>query len=133
MANRNFLAECHLNRALFRRALGGPAGATADARRAVELFDALPLRSGRVWFDSACAHAALAGLAGREGSGVSAAEATSEAETAVALLHKAVGVGFRNPDVYRTEDALDPLRDRDDFRLLMLDLAMPSEPFARGG
>jgi hypothetical protein len=26
---------------------------------------------------------------------------------------------------------LDPLRDREDFRLLMLDLAMPSDPFAR--
>jgi hypothetical protein len=31
---------------------------------------------------------------------------------------------------YRTEDALEPLRGRDDFRLLMLDLAMPADPFA---
>ena len=109
---RDVLAECYLNRGLTRRALGDPVGAAADARRAVALFDALPLRSGERWFLSACAHAALAGLAGREGSGVSAAEATSEAETAVALLRKAVGVGYRNPDAYRTEDALDPLRGR---------------------
>jgi hypothetical protein len=40
-------------------------------------------------------------------------------------------MGYRNPDAYRTEDALDPLRGRDDFRMLMMDLAMPAEPFAR--
>jgi eukaryotic-like serine/threonine-protein kinase len=127
---RDVLAECYLNHGLSRRALGDPAGAAADARRAVALFDALPPRSGERWFLSAGAHAALAGLAGQAGSGVSDAEATSEAETAVALLRKAVGVGYRNPDAYRTEDALDPLRDRDDFRLLMMDVGMPAEPFA---
>jgi serine/threonine-protein kinase len=127
---RDVLAECYLSRSLTRRVLGDPAGAAADARRAVALFDALPPRSGERWFLSAGAHAALAGLAGRNGSGVSAADATSEAETAVALLRKAVGVGYRNPEAYSTEDALDPLRGRDDFRLLMMDLDMPVEPFA---
>ena len=48
----------------------------------------------------------------------------------MALLHKAVAMGYRSPDAFRTEDALDPLRDRADFRLLMMDLAMPAEPFA---
>ena len=48
------------------------------------------------------------------------------------LLHKAVAMGYRNPNAYRTEDALDPIRRRDDFRLLILDLDMPAEPFARG-
>jgi len=33
-------------------------------------------------------------------------------------------------DAVRTEPALDPLRDRPDFRLLMMDLATPAEPFA---
>ena len=32
---------------------------------------------------------------------------------------------------YRNADALDPLRDRDDFRLLMMVLAVPAEPFAK--
>jgi hypothetical protein len=31
---------------------------------------------------------------------------------------------------YRTESPLDPLRNRPDFRLLMLDLAFPTQPFA---
>jgi tetratricopeptide (TPR) repeat protein len=126
----DILAWSHLSSGLVRRALGDPAGAAADARRAVELFDAVPQWSGEVWFLSACAHAALAGLAAREGSGVSAAEATSQAETAVGQLLKAVGSGYRNPDAYRTEDALDPLRSRADFRLLLLDVAFPAEPFA---
>jgi hypothetical protein len=55
----------------------------------------------------------------------------TEADAAMALSYKAVGVGYRNPDAYRTEDALDPLRDRPDFRLLMMDLAFPAEAFAR--
>ena len=128
---RSHLAESYRRRGLARRDLGDPAGAAADVRRAVALCDGLPSRSGEEWFETACAHAALAGLAGQAGSGVSAAEASSEADAAMALLHKAVGMGYRNADAFRTEDALDPLRDRADFRLLMMDLAMPADPFAR--
>ncbi len=42
-----------------------------------------------------------------------------------------VSMGYGNPDAFRTEDALDPLRGREDFRLLIMDLAFPAEPFAR--
>ena len=49
----------------------------------------------------------------------------------MALLHQAVAVGFRDGAAIGTEDALDPLRDRPDFRLLMMDLAFPAEAFAR--
>jgi hypothetical protein len=48
-------------------------------------------------------------------------------------LRKAVAMGYRSPEAYRTEDALDPLHGREDFRLMMMDLAMPADPFARGG
>ena len=48
----------------------------------------------------------------------------------MALLRSAVAMNYRSPDAFRTEDALDPLRGRDDFRLLMMDLAMPADPFA---
>jgi hypothetical protein len=54
----------------------------------------------------------------------------SEADAAVALLQKAVGLGYRGADAFGTEDALDPLRGRDDFKRLMMDLAMPADPFA---
>jgi serine/threonine-protein kinase len=124
------LASSLRRRGLARRDLGDPAGATADARRACGLFDGLPWRPGLVRFEAACCRAALSGLAGRAGSGVSAGEATSEADAAMSLLWEAVGMGYRNTDAYLTADALDPLRDRDDFRLLMMDLVFPAEPFA---
>ncbi len=46
------------------------------------------------------------------------------------LLRQAVAGGYRNADAIRKEAALDPLRGRDDFRLLMMDLAMPTTAFA---
>ena len=45
-----------------------------------------------------------------------------EAEQAIELLKKAISLGYRNPGTYRTESALDPLRDREDFKKLMADL-----------
>jgi serine/threonine-protein kinase len=133
---RRGLAENHLNRGLTRRVLGDPAGAAADVRRALALFDALPSRSGGEWecekrFIIACCQAALADMAYQAGSGVSAGEAASEADKAMALLRQAVGMGYRNAAAFCTEDALDPLRGREDFRLMMMDLAMPDEPFAK--
>ncbi len=124
------LAGSLLRHALARRDLGDLAGAAADVRRALGILNRLPSRSGEEWFETACADATLAGLAGRYGSVVSAAESSAEATRAMALLHKAVGMGYRTAAAFRTMDALDALRNRDDFRLLMLDLAMPTEPFA---
>ena len=74
--------------------------------------------TGEQTFFRACCHAGLAGLAGRPGSGVSAAEGADQAEKAMAVLRQAVTMGYRNPDAYRTESALDPLRNRPDFRAL---------------
>ena len=50
----------------------------------------------------------------------------------MAFLQKALSTGYRDLAEFRTETALDPLRDRPDFRLLILDAAFPAEPFARG-
>ena len=120
------LAENCLNRGMARRALGDHAGAVADIRRAVVLYDALAPGQSNQLFLSACSHAALAGVAGQAGAGVSAAEAMSEADAAMALLKKAVSTGFRSADAFRTEDALDPLRKREDFKKLVEELESPS-------
>jgi tetratricopeptide (TPR) repeat protein len=128
---RDDLAESYLNRGMARSALGDAAGAAADLRASIALFEALPSRWSERWFLSACAHAALAGLANSAGSGVSAAEANSAAETAVAQLQNAVAQGYRNPDAYRNEDTLDSIRNLPAFRGLMLDLAFPNDPFNR--
>ena len=79
----------------------------------------------------ASCHAGLTGLAGRPGLRASAAEGADQAEKAMALLRQAVRMGYRNPDAYRTESALDPLRNRPDFRALTMDLEFPSEAFAQ--
>jgi hypothetical protein len=47
------------------------------------------------------------------------------------LLQRAADEGLRNLSLYRTETALDSLRHRPDFRLLMMDLAFPAESFDR--
>jgi eukaryotic-like serine/threonine-protein kinase len=108
---------------------GETAGADADARRAVTLFEGLPSRLGREWFALACARATLAAAAGR-GERTSALLAPGLADQAMTDLRQAAAGGWRNPAAYRYEPALGPLRDREDFKLLMMDLAMPAKPFA---
>ena len=49
----------------------------------------------------------------------------------MAALCQAVATGYRNLDQLRKDRDLALLRPRADFRLLMMDLAMPAEPFAR--
>ena len=46
-------------------------------------------------------------------------------------LSKSLGMGYRNALSFRAEHALDALRYRPEFRLLMMDLTKPTDPFAR--
>jgi hypothetical protein len=107
------------------------AGGASDWKRACASYESINSRDEEQTFFLACCHAGLAGLAGRPGSGVSAAEGADQAERAMAVLRQAVTMGYRNPDQYRTESALDALRSRPDFLALMMDLVMPTNPIAR--
>ena len=131
LEQRYWLVRAIRRRGLARRDLNDFAGAAADTRRALALCDGLRPLSARDSFETACCHAALAGLAGRAASGVSAAEAEIEAARAMESLVRAVAAGYRNANEIRIESALESLRSRDDFRFLMMDLAFPTEPFAR--
>ena len=73
------------------------------------------------------------GRHGADGSGPSTALASGLADRAIADLRRAVAMGYRSPAACRYEPALAPLRGRDDFQLLLLDLGFPTEPFARSG
>ena len=109
-----------------RRALGDPTGAAADVRHALRLFEGLRLPEGYAAYSIACSHAALAGLAGQEGTGVSAAEGKEHADQAMALLRKAAdGYPYILHDS-RNEGALDPLREREDFKKLLTELEQKS-------
>ena len=113
-----------------RRATGDVEGAAADWRRATALYaNHLPPGGEEAHF-RACCHGSLAGLAGAKGSGVSIVEGTAHADEAMAVLHRTVAGGFRDIGLFRVESGLDSVRSRDDFRLLMMDLAMPAESFA---
>jgi hypothetical protein len=45
-------------------------------------------------------------------------------------LRRAADAGFRLVDDYRDDPDLNPLRDRADFRALLLGLEFPADPFA---
>jgi len=125
------LAESLLRSGAVGRAAGDAAGATADWRHAAALYAShSPPPGAEPTIFRACCHGSLAGLAGVEGSGVSSAEGTTQTEEAMAILSRAIAAGYRDVDLLRVEPGLEPLRSRDDFRLLMMDLMMPLQPFA---
>jgi serine/threonine-protein kinase len=127
---RRHLAISFRVRGLARRDLGDRAGAAADARRALGLYDGLSSRSGEEWFETANCRALLASLGGVADSTVTAA-GQSDADAAMELLRKALAMGFHNLDEIRDNPGLDILRSRPDFQLFIMDVAMPVDPFDR--
>jgi serine/threonine-protein kinase len=105
----------------------------ASIRKAVAIWERLPTLTPDARYNLACSHATLAGMAADPNSGMTAAEGRAEAERAMHWLRHAVAAGYRKLDLMRKDADLDPLRSRDDFQLLMMDLAMPADPFASGG
>jgi tetratricopeptide (TPR) repeat protein len=106
------------------RDLGDQARAAAETKQALLLLDGLPPSPWNL-FEAACCHAALASMARRSGSDVSAVEGEQEFAKAMDWLRRAVANGFRNMNLLRIESALDPLRDRDDFKKLIIDPRIP--------
>jgi hypothetical protein len=88
------------------------------------------LNGEHTYFFAWC-HAGVAEHADLPGSRMSTADGAGQAEKAMSPLREAVTLGNRNPNTYQFESALDPLRNRPDFRVLMMDLVMPAKPFAR--
>jgi hypothetical protein len=115
------------------RGLSPWAGRCTDAveplRSAASLREAIPNLSIEARYNLARDHALLAAAAADLRSGLSASIAVVEADRAMAALRGAVAAGYRNLDQFRGDPDLLPLRERDDFRLLLMDLALPAEPF----
>jgi serine/threonine-protein kinase len=128
----NFAAEPasalrHLALSLLRS--GDITGASEAARKSVGLFERLSSRTMDQLFDLGCAHAVICGLAGLPGSPVPAVASRPESDAAIEALRRALVPGNIYPGQIRTEPALDPIRDRDDFRSLIQDVAFPTWPF----
>jgi eukaryotic-like serine/threonine-protein kinase len=105
-------------------------GAIAEFRRAVSIMERLPVMPDYL-YAMACYQSLLAGVSTRTESGLSGDEQEALAHAAVTTLRRAIGSGYRNLAHMRTDTDLDPLRSRPDYRLLMMDLAFPSDPFAQ--
>jgi hypothetical protein len=112
---------------------GRPAEAAAPIRQAVAILERLPTLTTANRYNVACGYADLAGIAAMPGSGMTTSEGRAAADRAMQWLHTAVATGYRNVALMQRDHDLDPLRSRPDFQLLMMDLAMPDNPFARGG
>jgi tetratricopeptide (TPR) repeat protein/tRNA A-37 threonylcarbamoyl transferase component Bud32 len=128
---RKNLGESLLRFGQVRRAEGDLIGASADWKRAGGLFKTVSPLDGEYTFFYACCQASLSNVAGNQGTGIAALEREALSNQAMALLHQAASLGYRNLGAYRSETALDALRTRDDFRLLLLDLSFPLDPIAR--
>jgi serine/threonine protein kinase len=112
------------------RRAGRTSEAVASFRTSATLLERLPTHTPIDLYNLACYQSVISGAAGEPGSGLTAAEGRAESDRAMANLRRAVAAGLRELAHMRTDSDLDPLRDREDFRLLMMDLAMPDDPFA---
>ncbi len=112
------------------------AGKSADAveliRRSIALREAIPDLKIEACIDLARDHAFLASIAVDPLSGLRTRAAAVEGDRAMAALLRATDAGYRNFDKLRTDPYLRLLRDRADFRVLLLDLAFPNDPFTQG-
>ena len=109
--------------------LGNTAAAVSAARRAVALGDMLPRDSADYCLASATCHAILWTVCGKVGSGVSEIEREIEAGRAMAMFRRAKDLGGKGRVAQQELEIPKPFQQREDFRLFVMDLRMPDDPF----
>ena len=120
------LAYSHAYRGWARIYAGQPAEAAADLRQALEQWAKHPTPSIDTRFERCRSLALLAGLGGDATSGVTADEAATFADQAVAALRDTVNAGWAQPDELKEPD-FDLLRSREDFKKLLAELEAKRE------
>jgi tetratricopeptide (TPR) repeat protein len=121
------LGDSHAYRGWARVRAGQPAEAAADLRRVLELWAKSPPQDIEMRFERARALALLAGLGKDPKSGVTPAEAGAFADRSVPALRDAVTSGWNLPDELKEPD-FDVIRDRADFKTLVVELEKKTEP-----
>jgi hypothetical protein len=96
----------------------------------VSLYEGISSPSNDDLYGWACGLATLAGFAQASESRSQESGDATLADRAMEILRRAVISSRARRASIQTEPGLNPLRSRDDFRLLMMDLAMPADPFA---
>jgi eukaryotic-like serine/threonine-protein kinase len=111
-------------------------GRVAQAVESLESLSGEPCPVGSLYYNVACLYARAAKVTAEvpQVSAEQGREARARAynDHAVELLRKASSAGFREASQFAQDDDLAPLRSRPDFQVLMMDLAFPAKPFARG-
>jgi serine/threonine-protein kinase len=124
------LAKTLRHRGIALRRCGRPAEAVAALRESMTLLRGSAQAEFLSLYDIACAQALLSAAATEPGSGLTPDEGRAYADEAVATLRRCFAAGFRNAPWMLADPDLVPLRSRPDFRLLALDMAFPTVPFA---
>ena len=113
------------------QASGRPADAVDHYRRSIAILEGIEPPRALDLYDLACCHSLISGLAAQAGSGLSAAGGLAEADLAMTGIRRAIERGYLNFTWIRNGDPdLKPIRSRPDFRMLVMDMDMPVEPFA---
>jgi serine/threonine-protein kinase len=135
MSHQADLAQSHYHLARLRVRTGAADEARGDLSKAEKLFDGLPILDPEDLYFRACLlalHVPLVGSSAGAPSAGEQAERRKFADRAMEALRRAAAAGFKPVHLLERNPDLDPLRDRPDFRLLMLELAFPTDPFAAG-
>ena len=114
------------------RALKQPEKALQVMCSACKMIENLPSLAASDQMTLATLYSQASGEIGRRGPGLSVADAARQeayAGRAIAALRRAKALGYASFDLWREDRVFDPLRGRADFQVLMMDLAMPVEPF----
>jgi hypothetical protein len=128
---RSDLAYTLLYRGNALRRCGRTAEAVSDFRQMIADLQGQKEPSPWDYYNIACAQSLLSGLGGEAGSGLTVDEGRAAAEEAMKSLRRAAAAGWRDAALLMIDTDLDPIRSRSDFRLWAMDMAFPSDPFAR--
>jgi tetratricopeptide (TPR) repeat protein len=109
---------------------GRPAEAAAALRESIAFLAGLAAPAAGDLYGLACGQSLLAGVAEQAGSGLSADEGRAAADAAIVDLRRAYAVGWSNAAWMRIDPDLVPIRSRPDFRMLLMDMDFPADPFA---
>jgi eukaryotic-like serine/threonine-protein kinase len=118
-----------------------PTEALRAFRRAVDLYEGMPQPDPRNSYNLACNLALCIPLLGAR----SGAQGTVDVaklnnndqmcrvygDRAIDALRRAIRGGFLNREIFQEDTDLDPIRERSDFQVLLMDMDFPVDPFAR--
>ncbi|MFO0892868.1 MAG: serine/threonine-protein kinase [Isosphaeraceae bacterium] len=126
---RGGLARCLISLGRMQRQAGRTAEALSSLRQAQAIFESYPHLSPGDRYSLACCRAQMAPIldAGRDAT--SASEDRRLGDQAMSMLRISTAGTFRSAHIYRTDPNLNPIRDRADFRMFLMDAAFPEDPF----